>query len=191
MADSHDELMDHSYDGIQEYDNPLPRWWVWLLYGTIIFSAAYIPYYAIGWGPSSAEEYDQEIAAAKGRAAPAGGQGTAGGQSPAAAAIPSLESNPEAIAAGKGIYSANCSPCHGAEGQGGIGPNLTDGHWLHGQTHKDIVNVVTQGVPAKGMIAWKATLNPQRIQQVAAFVGSLKGSNPPNPKAPQGTKVAE
>lgn len=110
---------------------------------------------------------------------------------PGRAAIPSLEGNPEAIAAGKGIYSANCSPCHGTGGQGGIGPNLTDDYWLHGHTRKDIVNVVTQGVPAKGMIAWKAILNPWKIQQVAAFVGSLKDSNPPNAKAPQGTKVTE
>ena len=193
MAKSHDPLLNHSYDGIQEYDNPLPLWWTWLFYGTIIFAVVYIPYYAVGWGLSTADEYNQEMAAAsKGKAAPGQPGGAApGGQSTTAAAAPSLEGNPEAIAAGQALLATNCSPCHGPQGQGGIGPNLTDEYWLHGHTHGDFVNVITEGVPAKGMIAWKATLNPQKIQQVAAFVGSLKGTNPPNPKAPQGKKITE
>lgn len=193
MAKQRDELLDHDYDGIKEYDNPLPQWWLWLFYGTIVFSAVYIPYIVMGFGPSSAEEYQRELAAARAApppaAQPAPGVPAAPGQPPAVAAVvagPSLEGNAAAIAAGKEVYVANCAPCHGPQGQGVIGPNLTDNFWLHGNTWNDIVSTVTNGVPDKGMIAWKTTLNPEKIRQVSAYVMSLKGTNPPNPKPPQG-----
>ena len=203
MTQKHDELLDHDYDGIREYDNPLPRWWLWLFYGTILFAVIYIPYYFFGIGPSSAEEYEQEMALARAarpsantapRAAapqPSGGENTGAGTEQPAAAGPNLAGNPAAIAAGKQLFALNCSPCHGPEGQGVIGPNLTDAYWLHGSRYEDIVNTITNGVPDKGMIAWKATLNPEKISQAAAFVLSLKGTNPPNPKAPQGDKVPD
>ena len=185
MAKELDELLEHEFDGIREYDNPLPGWWLWLFYGAIIFSVIYIPYYSLGFGPSSAKEYEQEMAAApKAKAAMPAPSGAPGGGQPAAAA--SLEGDPDAIAAGGQIFATNCLPCHGPQGQGGIGPNLTDEFWLHGSTYADVVKVITEGVPAKGMIAWKAVLKPDKIHQAAAFVRSLEGSNPPNPKAPQG-----
>jgi cytochrome c oxidase cbb3-type subunit 3 len=193
MAKQRDELLDHDYDGIKEYDNPLPQWWLWLFYGTIIFSAVYIPYIVMGFGPSSTEQYQRELAAAKAAPAPAAQSSPGGaspkGQMPTVAAVgagPSLEGNAAAIAAGKEVYVANCAPCHGPQGQGVIGPNLTDNFWLHGNTWNDIVTTVTNGVPDKGMIAWKSTLNPDKIRQVSAYVMSLKGTNPPNPKPPQG-----
>lgn len=203
MAQERDELLDHEYDGIREYDNPLPRWWLWLFYGTIIFSAVYIPYYLLGFGPSTSEMYEQEVQAAMERyprlAATQGSTESATspgapGQEPAAAvslADPSVVGDAQAIAAGKEIYTANCLPCHGDKGQGLIGPNLTDNYWLHGNEFADIVNVITNGVPDKGMIAWKSTLNPQKINQVAAFVTSLRGTNPPNPKPPQGQEYPQ
>jgi cytochrome c oxidase cbb3-type subunit 3 len=201
MTQKHDELLDHDYDGIREYDNPLPRWWIWLFYGTILFSIVYIPYYLFGIGPTSAEEYEQEMALARAARPPAasapapssvgGGAPGQGAQAPNAAAAPSLAGNAESIAAGKQLFLLNCSPCHGPEGQGGIGPNLTDAYWLHGNRYEDVVNTITNGVPDKGMIAWKATLNPEKINQAAAFVLTLKGTNPPNPKAPQGDKYPD
>lgn len=196
MAKERDELLDHEYDGIREYNNPLPQWWLWLFYATIVFAIVYIPYVVLGFGPSEAEEYQQEMSAAKvaaaatAPAAPEAGNGQAAGSAPAAAPEGgvSLEGNAAAIAAGKEIFAANCVPCHGPQGQGVIGPNLTDNYWLHGNTYAQIVHTITNGVPDKGMIAWKATLNPEKIRQVAAFVMSLKGSNPPNPKPPQGVE---
>jgi len=197
----YDELLDHEYDGIKEYNNPLPGWWLWLFYGTIAFSAVYIPYYVLGFGPGTAEEYRHEVAAARAAvpapaaaAAPAGGRahsdGTAHPVGPQPAG-PNLEGNPQAIAAGREIYAANCAPCHGPQGQGVIGPNLADRFWLHGNTYADIANVIANGVPDKGMIAWKAVLNPVKIQQVTAFVRSLKGTLPPNPKPPQGQEYKD
>ena len=94
--------------------------------------------------------------------------------------------NPQLIAAGKEIYTLNCSPCHGAEGQGVVGPNLTDKYWLHGGGAEDIMTSVMNGFPDKGMVAWKTILGRNKIKQVTAFVISLGGTNPPNPKAPQG-----
>jgi len=197
MAKQRDELLDHDYDGIKEYDNPLPQWWVWMFYGTILFAVIYFPYIVTGLGPSSADEYRQEMAAAKAAVsaapapAPGGGAPQPSGQSNAAvapAAAPSLQGNPAAIAAGKEIFVANCVPCHGPQAQGVIGPNLTDNFWLHGNTYDAIVTTITNGVPDKGMIPWKATLNPEKIRQVAAYVMSLKGTNPPNPKPPQGVE---
>ncbi len=200
MADKHDELLDHDYDGIKEYDNPLPRWWLWLFYGTIVFGVIYYPYIILGFGPTSIEEYQQELAAAKtpapsAPAPPAEGHGHAEGQPHTAAPPPltgpSLEGNAAAIAAGKEIFAANCVPCHGPQGQGVIGPNLTDNFWLHGGKYANIVFTIAEGVPDKGMIPWKATLNPEKIRQVAAYVKSIKGTNPPNPKPPQGVEAKD
>ncbi|HEX9843972.1 MAG TPA: c-type cytochrome, partial [bacterium] len=103
----------------------------------------------------------------------------------------SLVGNAEAIAAGRTIFLTSCMPCHGDKGQGIIGPNLTDKYWLHGNRYNDIVNTIVNGVPDKGMIAWKTALNPQKINQVAAFVMSIRGTNPPNPKPPQGQEYPE
>jgi cytochrome c oxidase cbb3-type subunit 3 len=203
MAKERDELLDHNYDGIQEFDNPLPGWWLGLFYATILFAVIFIPYYYLGFGPTSAEEYEQEMAEARamypGAAAvtpPGAGAPQPGGQAPQGAAappvaLPSLRGDAAAIEAGKAIFTANCLPCHGAQGEGGIGPNLTDRYWLHGNTYDDMVNTITNGVPDKGMIAWKAMLNPEKIRQAAAFVYSLKGTNPPNPKAAQGQEYPE
>ena len=95
------------------------------------------------------------------------------------------------ISAGKDIFIRNCLQCHGAAGQGGIGPNLTDNYWLHGAEFSNIVKSVKYGYPAKGMISWRAFLKPEEILKVASFVKTLRGTNPPNPKAPQGELVEE
>jgi len=92
------------------------------------------------------------------------------------------------LTAGKVIFSTNCAICHGDKGQGNIGPNLTDEYWLHGGRYPQIFKTIFNGVPDKGMLSWKKTLKPEDIRKVASFVYSLKGSNPPTPKAPQGIK---
>jgi cytochrome c oxidase cbb3-type subunit 3 len=200
MAQEHDELLEHEYDGIKEYDNPLPGWWLWLFYGTIVFSLVYLPYNFLGFGPSSGQMYEQELALAKQQypqpaavapAPAAPGAPATQAPAPAGSADRSVVGNAQAIAAGQAIFLASCMPCHGNQGQGLIGPNLTDKYWLHGNRFEDIVNTIANGVPDKGMISWKSTLNPQKINEVAAFVLSLRGTNPPNPKAPQGQEAPE
>lgn len=110
-------------------------------------------------------------------------------QAPAKPAEPELKPLTDAasIAAGKQIFTTNCVPCHGSKGEGGIGPNMTDNYWIHGGKFSQIVNTIIVGVPAKGMISWERTLKPQQIKEVASFLVTLKGTNPPNPKDPQGT----
>lgn len=95
------------------------------------------------------------------------------------------------LAAGADVFARNCVPCHGKNAEGGIGPNLTDDYWLHGATPTDIVKSVKYGYPAKGMISWRAFLKEDQILQVAEYVNSLRGSNPPNAKPPQGDLVTE
>ena len=97
---------------------------------------------------------------------------------------------PEAITAGKAIYDANCVACHSAKGEGLVGPNLTDNHWIHGGSLKDIRHVIVEGVIEKGMIPWKTSLTSEQIDQVVAFVWSIKGTNVPG-KPAEGELVTE
>lgn len=86
------------------------------------------------------------------------------------------------------MFESTCFACHGSLGEGNIGPNLTDAYWLHGSRPEQIGLTIFQGVPEKGMPTWRGALSAEKIQQVAAYVISLQGSEPPNPKAPQGTQ---
>lgn len=186
-----DELLDHNFDGIQELDNELPPWWLYLFYFTIAFSVVYLLYYhVLGIGDLSIAEYEKEMKAAEmkyaGAVTPEGPQ--AGAPTEAAAMSPLTDE--ASIAQGKEIFATNCTPCHGQHGEGVIGPNLTDDYWIHGKGQfSDIVQVVTNGVPAKGMISWGPVLGKEKILKVASYVMTLHGTNPPNPKAPEGQKV--
>jgi cytochrome c oxidase cbb3-type subunit 3 len=177
-----DRLLAHDYDGIEEYDNPLPGWWVWIFWATIIFSLGYWLYYQIGPGPTIIAQYDDEMRAATARQAKL---------APPAGAVTDdvivvLTKNPRAMAAAKEIFVARCAACHGPQGQGLIGPNLTDDYWLHGGRPTQILHTITDGVPDKGMVPWKDQLKPEELPMMAAYVLSLAGTNPPNPKPPQG-----
>ncbi len=175
----------HDYDGIRELDNKLPPWWVALFYGTIIFGMGYWYYYEMsGKGMGQIELYEYEIAQAE----------IAQAEYLAKQANLVDESNvvflddEAALAKGASIYKMNCVACHGPEGQGTVGPNLTDPYWIHGGGIKNIFKTIKYGVPAKGMIPWKTQLNPAAMQQVASYIMTLEGTNPPNPKAPEGDK---
>jgi cytochrome c oxidase cbb3-type subunit 3 len=174
-------LMHHEYDGIRELDNSLPPWWVNMFIITVIWAFGYMIYYHWGGsGPSSSEEYDMEIAEAK-----AAQRAVAGGNSLDENSVIELSASAD-LSAGATIFTTSCAACHGQKGEGLVGPNLTDEYWLHGGGIKEIFKVIKNGVPEKGMIAWSAQLTPKDIQKVASYIRTLKGSNPPNPKAPQG-----
>lgn len=186
MSKVEDKILDHSYDGIQEYDNPLPRWWQGLFILTIIISVLYLFYYDIaGIGDTQEEEYLAEF-----KTSSADYEKIAMKQNQMWANI-KYEALTDAndIEAGKEIFQKNCVSCHGNFGEGGIGPNLTDNYYLHGNGIENTMNVIMNGVPEKGMIAWKPLMTPEEIQKVASYVLSIFGSNPPNPKAPQGTQI--
>lgn len=175
-------MTNHEYDGIRELDNNLPPWWKWMFYVTIAFAVVYlIHFHVLQTGPTSDEEYRQEMVIAEKQIADYKARLLAD-----AGDVEVPVTGPEAILAGKGVYIKFCAACHGNQGQGGIGPNFSDPYWIHGGSMENIISVVENGVPAKGMIAWKNQLSSPEIQQVSAFIYSLEGTNPPNPKAPQG-----
>lgn len=182
-ADNDSHLIDHNYDGIQEYDNPLPRWWVYLFYATIVFAVLYalnVP--GIGIGKGRLANYQAEVAAWK-----AAHPEPTGGATPEQ--LTALASDQTALGAGKQVFATNCIPCHRADGGGNIGPNLTDTFWIHGGTLPEIYKTITDGVLAKGMPNWGKLLKPDQVTAVAVYVASLKGTNPPNPKAPEGVPL--
>ena len=274
-----DVLLDHDYDGIQELDNDLPPWWLWLFYISIIWSVFYlIHFHVLGTGHSSEVEYLKEINPDL-EIATDGAKFSIGYQSPfyasaeevtplrriqtaltkeKEAAILAAQKEKEGggliiqdlsfreiiiaamrvandedlaklkstfpkiwteyqagkgvekekitevkkpdpviepltdsagLAAGEAIYIANCITCHGKLGEGGIGPNMTDEYFIHGSTLSNMITTILNGIPAKGMISWRSILKEEQILQVASYILTLHGSNPPNAKAPQGEKA--
>ncbi len=186
VEDEKDILLHHDYDGIRELDNHLPPWWVNMFYLTIIFAVGYILIYHV-WekAPLPAEEYD--IAMAKAKAEIAAYQETQG-NSIDENSVKLLSGDASAIANGKAIFDANCMACHGAAGEGTVGPNLTDEFWLHGGSINDVFKTIKYGVPEKGMISWQSTIKPKDMEDVSNYILSLQGSKPANGKAPEGEK---
>lgn len=184
-----DELLDHNYDGIQEYDNDLPRWWVNIFWLTTIFALGYLAYTHFGIAEPQHDKLARELSELEAqRAAQAAAVAPPAGASVEEALL-QVAADSQAVEHGKGLFTAKCAVCHGENGQGLIGPNLTDQHWIHGGKITDIQTVVMEGVLEKGMLSWKTQLTPKEISDVVAYVWNLRGSNPPNPKAPEGTLV--
>jgi cytochrome c oxidase cbb3-type subunit 3 len=181
-ASDQDHLLDHNYDGIQEYDNPLPRWWLALFWATIIFTPLYILYFHFGGGMLAIERYDQEMIAFYDKQAE---QLLALGEISENTLV-DLMADDSMMNGGKKIFQAKCATCHGMFGEGGIGPNLTDDYWLHGAQLMDVYATVRDGVTAKGMLAWERQLRPAELMAVSSYVGMMLGTEPPNPKPPQG-----
>jgi cytochrome c oxidase cbb3-type subunit 3 len=180
--DLHDEkIMDHNYDGIQELDNPPPLWIMALFYITIGFSILYGAYY---FWLKQGDHQDAEYAKRSERH----DQKYQMNQQSAGELV--LLTDAPSIEQGKVIYKEmNCFACHGMNGEGNaIGPNMTDEYWLHGCKIQDLVTVIKNGVPAKGMAPYKGQLSDEKIQKVASYILSLKGTKPTNAKAPQGVK---
>lgn len=177
-------LLGHSYDGIQEYDNPLPGWWTFLFWVCIAFSLPYVAYYHWGEGTLVAAEFAQDDAqlkkrrAAEALATPVTDEG-----------LRTLAKDAEAMALARALFATKCVTCHGPEGQGFIGPNLTDDYWKNGHRPLDQYKVIREGVAGTGMKAWDSELRPEEVRVLAAYIGTLRGTNPPNPKAPEGTKA--
>lgn len=184
MEMEHELLLAHDYDGIQELDNNLPPWWVYMFYASIFFAVAYIWFYHMhGTGNTQADEYRTELAEAEIQ------QKLMAGKVDESSV--KLFTEPEKLANGVAIYTKSCTACHGKKGEGGVGPNLTDDYWLHGGDIKDVFKTVKYGVPAKGMISWQAQLGPVQIQEVSSYVKSLRGTNPPGAKEAQGEVYKE
>lgn len=180
MSDQ-DHLLDHSYDGIQEYDNPLPGWWVYVFWATIIFSVFYVGYYHIGVGPTIQDEYARAASMYFEKQA-----AQFAGKEITEAFIYELSTDPNRMKAIAQKFQANCATCHGPSGEGLVGPNLTDDQWLHGGTLMDIHRVIETGVAGTEMKAWLPQLGPYGVLAMSAYVGTeLRGRNLPG-RAPEG-----
>lgn len=182
-----DILLDHDYDGIKELDNALPPWWKWGFYITIVIAVFYIlRFHVWGTGPNPEEEYKAEMAAAAAQL-----EEYRKKSNDMVDEKTVVMADAAGIADGKQIFQKSCFMCHGSNGEGSVGPNLTDDYWLHGGSINDVFKTIKYGVPDKGMQAWEKTFSPSQIKNLASYVKSLKGSNPANAKAPQGELFAE
>lgn len=176
-------LLEHDYDGIKELDNNLPPWWVYLFYASILFGVVYMVQYEVLGADNQEMELTKEVAQAKIDIAEY--MKTAPDMMDEKSVT--LLTDPADLAAGKEIYTTNCAACHRADAGGQIGPNLTDDKWILGGGIKNVFHtLVNGGRDGKGMISWKGTLKPKEMQKVASYILSLKGSNPPDAKAPEG-----
>ena len=181
-----DRVLDHEYDGIQEYDNRLPNWWLFTLYGAIVFAVLYwFTMHTWRIGELSQESYRGEMArAAELQLARMAGKEVSD------ESLTLMSQVPATVARGQAIFEQFCVTCHKADASGQVGPNLTDAYWLHGGRPLQILNTVTHGVPDKGMAAWGNQLGPTRIQDVVSFVLTVKNKNRPG-KEPQGVLEEE
>lgn len=193
-----DETTGHEYDGIKEFDNPLPRWWVMMFWASIVFGVGYIAAYGLAniqgflkvevdgkqvpWGQvaqwqNEVQQFDKKIAPLYNEYA--------------ATPISELINNEEALKTGQRIFASNCTVCHGSSAKGSQGfPNLTDNDWLHGGTPADIVKTITHGrhgmMPAKGLMP---TMNDEQIAQTVQYVRSLSGLKHDETKAEVGSTI--
>src|SRR5690606_28545507 len=176
-------ILDHNYDGIKELDNSLPPWWLYGFYASVIFAAVYLIRYHIFNGDNQYDELQNELAQAK--------IDIEAYKKTAKDLVDfntvTVLTDASDINSGKNIFNQNCVACHMADGGGGIGPNLTDQHWILGGGIKNIFKTISEGGRAgKGMISWKNDLKPAEMAQVASYILTFQGTSPANPKAAEG-----
>jgi cytochrome c oxidase cbb3-type subunit 3 len=179
--------MDENFDDISELDNRIPPWFNYLFGGTILFAVLYLlDYHVWNASPLPQAEYAQEMAAADlARRVRIAAEGDIDEEHLVAL------TDQTSLQSGQEKFLRNCASCHGMHAEGKIGPNLTDRYWIHGGGIKNVFKTIENGVPGKGMINWKMVFTPKEIQQIASYVVSLQGSNPPNAKKPEGNLYVE
>jgi cytochrome c oxidase cbb3-type subunit III len=175
----------HVYDDIEEADNELPRWWVWTFVLCVLFAGGYFLYYQVfktGDTPLvSYQKARRRLAEEEAERLKAGGDFTPD-------KLVAMSKNAAILGAGKAVFSQTCAACHGPNGGGTVGPNLTDGFWLAGGKPDQILATIRQGRVQKGMPAWGMQLGEARVRDVAAYIVSLKDTNVPGGKPPQGQR---
>ena len=167
-----DTVMPHEYDGIQEFDNRLPNWWMWIMYGTLIFGVAYwIVFHTLELRDTPHERLAKVMAQAEeeqlARMEAAGIDN---------AFYVAMAENATKVESGRALFVKHCVSCHLEQGQGLVGPNLTDQYWVNGCEPMDIRKTLNEGVAAKGMPAWLNQLGPTRINDLVAYVMTLQGT---------------
>jgi cytochrome c oxidase cbb3-type subunit 3 len=178
----------HEYDGIRELDNRLPPWWLWGFYITIVAAGIYLwRFHVAHTAPLSAEEFEISMKLAA-RQQEEYLKKAANLIDENSVKLLTMDID---VAAGKNMFANNCVACHGKLGEGGVGPNLTDAYWLHGGSLSEIFKSIKYGWQEKGMKSWKEDFTPSQMAQLSSYIYKMKGSTPPNPKAPQGDLYTE
>lgn len=187
MAEKKDILTDHAYDGIQEFDNPTPGWWTWLFILSIVFSAVYFLLVTVlgngQLGPTA--EYDRDYTADLRKQFASFGE-----LKPDGVTVLRLAHDDKALKVGESIFLTNCVSCHGRDGVGISGPNLTDNVYINVTQPADFLDVITKGRKNGAMPAWGNRLQPNEVVVVASYVASLRGRNLPG-KSPEGNPAPE
>lgn len=173
------KLLDHEYDGIQEYDNPIPAWLGALFGITIFFGIGYAIYFpsfpgfqgVSGW--SAAGQYDKQVEVEEAKFAPL----RAEAEKKTLEALAALTEDQATLTKGGEVFTLRCAPCHGENAEGRVGPKLTDPEWLYGGDPKSVLTSIREGRP-KGMPKWKTELSSEDITNVAAYVLSLSKNSP-------------
>jgi len=176
-----DTVMEHEYDGIQEFDNRLPNWWLWIMYGSIVFALAYwIFFHTLGIGLLPRDRFEQVMEKAQqeqlAKAEAAGIDNEF---------FVMMSETPAKVAEGREIFVAHCVACHLDDGRGSVGPNMTDGYWIHGCEPMQMLETINSGVAAKGMPPWQNQLGPARVHAVLAYLLTIRGNDVAG-KAPEG-----
>lgn len=177
----------HHYDGIQEYDNPLPGWWKGAFWLTIVFSLFYLGYFHAGASGRSVDDQFQVALADNTRKQYA----EIGNLEANEATMVTYLKQPKWVGVGGAIFKANCVSCHGANGGGNVGPNLCDENFKHIKQLTDIAKIINEGVAGGAMPAWATRLGHKNdAVLVSVYVASLRGSTPANSKGPDGSPIA-
>lgn len=183
-AEGNVETTGHAADEIEEYDNPLPKWWFQLYVGTIIFSIGYLILYpglgnfagVLGWTQEG--QWEEEVAEAEERFTPIFAQYQE-------VPIPELAKDQEAMQVGERIYQNNCAVCHGSNAQGGYGfPNLTNDDWLYGGEPENIMASLNNG--RNGLMPSWQQLGENNIENLTQYTLSLSGLEHDEDRAEQG-----
>ncbi|TWT96411.1 Cbb3-type cytochrome c oxidase subunit CcoP [Neorhodopirellula pilleata] len=177
---------DHAYDGIEEFDNPLPGWWKWLFVATIVFSPFYYLYYHGGTPGRSIEEGYGVALAANTRLQ----FEEIGELQPDATTLVNYMEKDNWMRVGKIVFQTHCVSCHGREGEGKVGPNLTDEHYKNVKTIEDIAHVVNNGAAAGAMPKWSNRLHPNEVVLVSSYVATMRGKMLEGPRGAEGNVIA-
>ena len=177
----HDTIKEHEFDGIQEFDNRLPNWWLWTLYGAIVFSLFYwIVFHTLGIGQMPIQRFEADMAAAQ--EAQLERAAALGLDNDMFVMMAGMDAK---VAEGREVWTTHCVACHLDDGRGSVGPNMTDGFWVHGCEPMQMYKTISEGVVSKGMPAWMNQLGPTRVQAAVAYILTIRDTNIEG-KAPEG-----
>lgn len=178
-------LLDHNYDGIQEYDNPTPGWWWLMFHGTMVFAVVYFLFFQFSpdaWTVKDA--YNTAVVTDLRKQFAEIGE-----LKPDQATILKYMKDPKWLEVGKNTFLTNCKICHGPDGEGAVGPNMTDDVYKNIKTITDIASVISNGAANGAMPAWKNRLHPNEVVLTASYIASLRGKNLKGPRPPEGEAI--